>query len=420
MTIDQHTHQPSLSVLYLPAVLLLVASFSSVTAQAATGGQANADQLAESTDRAVGYLVKAARGSNDPKLNPSAASARPFWASVKRLNKAVDKLGRGLYLKDQTFFHGLGDAVSAVTAASVALSQSGAHDRKVKGALDRVERAVGLLDQKYGKVAARRAKGGSLSAQEQRKLTALREKQKELRQKLKAVEKKAAGNTEAIKGIERIRRESDRIYYARDTVADFVAALVAIRVVDGLLWGWHWSWGPWGGWVEHYSFAYVNGYYDAIDVMDYDWAITEAEVDLGDYDLEVAIDESDIADADDYLDAASLGVTADEIDALEGEGLTDDSMSPDLELRPEDIADSPETLPAEPESNLPDLDESSDYSELPEAIEREPSDYGAGAGFDADPPMDADVGGFDMPMDGGGADFDGGMDMDMGGGDIDF
>jgi hypothetical protein len=38
----------------------------------------------------------------------------------------------------------LGDAVSAVAAASVALSQSGTRDRKVKDALDRVERAVGL------------------------------------------------------------------------------------------------------------------------------------------------------------------------------------------------------------------------------------------------------------------------------------
>jgi hypothetical protein len=68
-------------------------------AQAATSGKANATQLARSADRAIGYLVKAARDSSDPRLSPSAASAKPFWASVKRLNQAVDKLGRGLQLR---------------------------------------------------------------------------------------------------------------------------------------------------------------------------------------------------------------------------------------------------------------------------------------------------------------------------------
>jgi hypothetical protein len=242
----------------------------------------------------------------------------------------------------------------------------------------------------------------------------MRDKQKELQQKLKDVAKKVSRNREAIRGIERIRRESDRIYHARDRVSDFLAALLAIRVVDGLLWGWHWWWGPWGGWVEHYSFVYVDVYYDAIDVIDYDWAVTEAEVAVGDYDLEVAIDDADVAEADAYLDATNLDVTADDIEVLGGEGLTDDAAPADLELRPEDIADIPETRPAEPEPNLSDVEEPTDYSEVPETIEPASSDYDAG------PPVDADVGSLDIPMDDGGADFDAGMDMDTGGADIDF
>ena len=139
----------------------------------------------------------------------------------------------------------------------------------------------------------------------------------------------------------------------------------------------------------------------------------------------MAVDEADLVDADAYLDTTSFDATADDIDELGEESLPEGATLLDLEVRPEDLADLPETLPAGPESDLPGFDQPADYSDVPEAIVPDRSDYDAGAGFDsggtfdAAPPMDTDMGGFEMPMDGGGG-FDGGMDMDMGGGDVDF
>ena len=119
MKIAPNTRTTLLSFPCLAVFLLLLTSTASASAQAAGDGKANATQLAESADRAVGLLVKAARSSKDRKLSPSASSGKPFWASVKRLNQAVDKLGR-VQVEEAT----AGDVTALVGLESVTIGDT--------------------------------------------------------------------------------------------------------------------------------------------------------------------------------------------------------------------------------------------------------------------------------------------------------
>ena len=438
-------------VAVLAFLLLLTPTLAVATQKKVTAGQ-----LVEGAERAVAVLIRSARQSRDPALSSASERAKPFWNAVRRLDTGVDQMAAGLRAKKRTFFYGLGDAVSAGHAATVGLAQSGARDRTVSKDLNRVQTILGVLERSFGKTAVRKKQGGELTAAERRQLAEMRSKQEELRRKLDGVQGKVAGNTAAISGIRRIREYSDSIYYSRDTVADFVAALVTIQIVDGLLWGWHWWWAPYGLWVEHYSLDVYGVYHASIDVIDYDWGYADAvlDVELEGYALDEAVTEAEIEANEAYLDGVEDTIVQTGLGEIGQKEIVDGTDEGDIETLPEiPEIDTPidgglaETLPAEPvdeklegldAEQLPaaeDLDlEYRDDIEPPVATQPidEPIDAGVpnyddyvdspgaggfgGSGFEQDGFDDASVpdmdSGFDTDM--------GGEGMDMGGADFDF
>ena len=305
----------------------------------------------------------------------------------------------------------MGDAVTVVTEAKVAYERTGARDPKVTEALSRVEGAVARLDSSYGKAAARKAKGGELSGKEKQQLAQMRAKQKELQAKLDEVENKANSNSTSIKGLKEIRRSSDTIYRSRDTLGDFLAALITLRIIDGMLWGWHWWWGPWGVWVPDYTFIYVDVYYyDAIDVIDYDWDLVDYEIDVADLDLNVSMDEAELDTMDAFVDSPEFDYApADlthggELDASE---LDQDNLT--------DLESEPESLPETTFDGEPSFEETA-----PADLTPEPMPMGQPLLQDDTYLEPRDTGGFSDSMDSDmgmepGMDMDSGMDFDGGG-----
>ena len=277
-------------------------------AAAPVSSGANAETLVKQSRKSVAYVVKLARASKDPALALDSKDGRPFWQAVKKLNEAVDKAERGLFLKDETFFRALGDSVSAVVETSVAFEMSGAKDEKVETAIRKADKIIRLVDKTYGKSAALQARGGGLSAAEQEQFKKMKAKQAELQKKLTEMEKKVGKNSKAIEGIKLIQKESQRISTSRDSLGDFIAALVAVRIIDGLIFGWHWWWGPWGAWAVPFCFTYVDVYYESIDVVDYDWGLAEDYVDVADSDLAVPMSDAEVESMDSYLDSAEYDV----------------------------------------------------------------------------------------------------------------
>lgn len=456
------TRVPPMTSVFLPpqrvAAILALLLLLSPTLAVAAQKKVTAGQLVEGAERAVAVLIRSARQSRDPALSSTSERAKPFWNAIRRLNTGVDQMATGLRAKKKTFFYGLGDAVSAGHAAAVGLAQSGAWDGAVSKDLSRVQTILGVLERSFGKTAVRKKQGGELTAAERRQLAEVRRKQEELHKKLNGVQGKVAGNRAAINGISRIREYSDSIYYSRNTVADFVAALITVQIVDGLLWGWHWWWAPHGVWVEHYSLDVYGVYHDTIDVIDYDWGYAQAlvDVELEGYALDEAVTGPELEANEAYLGEVEDTIVQTGLDEIGQEAIVDGTDEGVIETLPEiPEIDTPidggpaETLPAEPvDEKLEGLDAEQvpavedldlDYRndiEPPVATQPidEPMDTGVpdydayvdspgaggfeGGGFDQGGFDDASVpdmdSGFDMDMGGGE------MDMDMGGGDFDF
>jgi uncharacterized membrane protein YgcG len=335
----------------------------------------------------------------------------------------------------------LGDARSALTSAKVTYQQSGAKDPGIDKALTNIDRGLTLLERHAGPSKAGKSSGEKLSAKQKRQLDAMKAKQKELQRKLMEVESKVGKNKAALRAIRDIRSRSDRIYHSRSTAADFFAALLAARVIDGLLWGWHWWWGPWGGWIGPWCGGFVDIYYESVSVIDVDVTVLDAGIVIDDYALDAGLDRFELDALDQELGGENFELTDAELDSLGGEGvgqgsgegisdpdegdLQEPSQPLEAEIPPEvDEPPMQEALP-EPEP-LPDVDTGVVTETLPEpaalpepeaiaepmpiedrgGLDMAPDDLGdsGGGGFDG--------GGFDGGgFDGGGMDFDGGGDF---------
>ena len=418
----------------------LLLAFASVTflgigqAHAAAKTKADPAQIARGVHQWTGFLAKRAAAAKKPALAKGNKRAAPFWEAVKRLSAASSQLERDLTAKRSGYLKALGDARSALASVKVGYQQSGAKNAGIDKALTNIDRGVTLLERHAGPAKAGKSGGKGLSAKQKRQFDALKAKQAELKRKLRGVESKVGKNKAAIRAIRDIRSRSDRIYHSRNTAADYFAALMAARVIDGLLWGWHWWWGPWGGWIDPWCGGFVDVYYDSISVIDIDMTVIDVDIDIEDYALDADIDQVELDAVDDELSSGDFDLSEAEIDTIADDGFGDGAGDLEMETLPEpelpgegeavpeiDLLPEPEALPEvdtlpEPEPlPVPELES------FPEPVaEPMPIDNGGGfegGGFDGGGFDDGgfDGGGFDGGgFDGGGFDgggFDGGGDF---------
>ncbi len=317
---DLLVHVLCTALVILPT--LQAAAQQPLAATAAQAGKGGAAELMRQAERAVAFTVKEARSSKDPKLAPANAEAKPFWKALQKLNVAVDKAERGLFLKDETFFKSLGEATSATQEAKATLEMTGARAPGVSKGLDKVDRAINTARENYTHEGRRAKAGGKLTAKEATQLATLKKKQKELDAKLEELEARSKKSSAATKKqIERVRKEARRVRNARNDTGGLFAALMAFTVINGLIWGWSWWWGPWwGGWWG--GFGFVDIYYESIDIIDidYDWDWADEDLDLDDLDLDVDLDDSEIDTMDEYIDAGDYDLSDAEAGELAAEG----------------------------------------------------------------------------------------------------
>ena len=289
------------------------------TEATAASNTATAADLIADAQRAVGQVVKAAR--DDTTIPPDGADAKPFWNAMKELNEALEKADTGLTLKDETFFSNLALAVAAVQQAEIALKMNNLTDPAVRQPLTTLSGIVTALDTNYSKEAARLKQGGELTAAERKQLEELNAKQAELDEKLKEIKEKAGKNNDKIQqSAKEIAENSRKIRNARNDVGGFVAAMTAARMMSGMIWGWHWWWGPWGYWGPGFIDINIIVWDDWIDVCPYDWALADEAILVDDLGLDTLdIYGAEVAALDGWLDESDFSL--DSMDMME---LTDD------------------------------------------------------------------------------------------------
>ncbi len=356
-------------------------------------GQGGAADLVRQAERAGGYAVKRARASEDRRLSPKSADAKPFWQALQKLNVAVDKAERGLFLKDETFFSSLADATSAVEEAKVGLERSGARAPEVEQALEKAGRAVMAARENYTPEGRRAKAGGKLQPDEKARLDQLKQKQKELDAKLAELEKRAKKNdAETRKAIAKVRKQAKKIRNSRNTAGDLFAAVAAASIISGIIWGWSWWWGPWwGGWWGVWCPTFIDITYIGIDDLDldYDWDWVDDEIGIDDLDIAVPMDDAELAEQDEFLEAGDYELNDAELGELASEGGFED-----VDLGAEDAVVDDIDVAAPPE-DVAIEEPAVDFEPPAETFE---PDYDAGGfddgGFD-DGGFDGDFGGFD-------------------------
>jgi hypothetical protein len=297
---------------WIATALLLLLVFGPIPLAAQESKQAqvaNAADLIRDGQRAVAQVVKLARV--DSRLHPDSARAKPFWEAMKVLNESLDKADTGLTLKDETFFPSIAMAGAAVQQAEIALEMNEGYDANIASTMSVLSRIVSTLNEKYTKEALSLARGGDLTEAERRQLDKLKAQQGGLEEKLGTVEKKAVQGDEKMKrAMRQLRDKSKTIRNARADRSGFVAAMAASNAMAGMLWGWHWWWGPWGYWCPGYIEINIVVWEDWVDAVPYDWTFAEEYYDTADLGLETLdVGDMDIEMTDQLLDSADFSLS---------------------------------------------------------------------------------------------------------------
>ena len=280
--------------------------------------QANASDLLDKAQRSLAATVAAAQ--KDRSLNLEVSKSKPFWDGLKDVGKNIDNSKRDLDNKDNRFFASLSSATAGFVQAEIALLMAGGTTPDVTANMNSLGQILQTLNENFSKEAARLKQGGELTASEKQQLDKLIAQQDELLRKLEQVEKNVAqNNSEMQAAIAKMKQESKKIRHSGSTVGGFVGGFLAAHVIYDRLWGWHWWWGPWGGWCPGYIDIGIIVWDDWADEVIYDWALTEAYVDIADLELTLMdLDDAELAANLDYLDENDFSFDGD-IDALTDE-----------------------------------------------------------------------------------------------------
>lgn len=272
--------------------------------------KATLDEVTAQSERLVAALIRASRLSEDEALGLGSETGKPYWSALRSLNSAIQKMANGAALRDETFHEGLSETIREGTAMIASYELSGATDEKVEKAIEAIEENVTVLYDAFSKAADRARRGGELTEAERERLAKAQEQQVELQRRLDAMEAKVKDNKRALEGLREVRKRSREISGYRSNVGDFLAAMVALRVLDGLIWGCHPWWGIWGGWYPGWSIVIIDihdGYYDDY-VYDWDYYGDVAiDYDLAAFeDSDLLLDDTEMMDNLDFIEDAEI------------------------------------------------------------------------------------------------------------------
>jgi len=190
-------------------------------ARKTTGKKATASELLAAAKKAQAAMLKNARA--DKGLDPKVPKNKPFYAAVKKLSAQLERAEKGLAAKNNDFF----DAVSEARSAQ----------EQMKVAWEALGHSLDLLRRDYSKEAARKKKGGELTAKEKADFAKIKAHQKELLAKIDALQAKAKKDKALERGLAKMEKESKRIADSPVTLADYLAALYLLDDLEGQLYG---------------------------------------------------------------------------------------------------------------------------------------------------------------------------------------
>ena len=315
-----------------------------------TGQKADAKTLLDDASKALAAMIKAARA--DGGLDPKTAKNKPFWKSTQLVAKNLKTAKSGLTAKSNDFFKGIAEARRAEEQMKVDWQLTDSKNKQVIDDGKKLGHAIALLRTNYSKEAARKKKGGELTAKEKAEFEKIKTQQKDLLAKISKVEKSAQKDKALEKGLHEIQKNAERIVKEPASLDAYIATLYLLDVQAGLLHGYEYYVDkPWRAdylGLVNWIAGYDTWYYTWYDTVSYDWAWVDTSVDVyEDITISESVSQEEISSEESYAESESFDMSDAEEEEVAAEEDTDeevadaddDSMEDASDQGDEDISD---------------------------------------------------------------------------------
>lgn len=293
------------------------------------GKKATAKELVATSKKALASMLKKSRA--DKELDPKKPKNKPFYLAAKKIAAQLDRAEKGLGAKNNDFFDATAKARTAHEQMVVAWDLTGSKNKQVAADGKALGHALDALRKDYSKEAARKKKGGELTAKEKEQFEKIKAQQKDLIAKIDKLEAKAKKDKALEQGLAKMKKEAQHIASAPLTVNDYIAALYLIDTLEGQLYGYDYYVDPaWrGDWivVDTFLSLWAPIYTDFWYGVDYDWAYFDNPVDVyvDDYDVYDSVPAEDVAAEEEFVENEPDMTEAEENDVADDNDVDTDS-----------------------------------------------------------------------------------------------
>jgi hypothetical protein len=299
-----------------------------------TGQKADAKTLLHDAKKSAAAMIKNAR--SDTALDPKKPKNKPFWKSVHLVAKNLKTAETGLAAKSNDFFKGIADAREAEEQLKVDWQLTDSKNKKVIEDGKKLGHALAILRTDFSKEAARKKKGGDLTAQEKAQFEKIKGQQKDLLAKIKKLEGEAKKDKALEKGLAELKKQANHILKEPATVDAYVATLYLLDVQIGLIRGYEYyvdkDWRA--DWVvlENIEKTYETNYTEWETSVSYDWTEVNTSVDIyegEEVDVTESVSDEEINSEDSYAENESFDMSEAEEDEVAAEEDTDEEVDSD-------------------------------------------------------------------------------------------
>lgn len=309
-----------------------------------TGEKVNAKTLLEDARKAHAAMVKAARA--DKGLSPKTAKNKPYWKSIHLIAKNLKLAETGLAAKSDDFFKGVADARKAEEQMKIDWELTDSKNTTVIDNGKKVGHALARLRTDFSKEAARKKKGGELTAKEKAEFEKIKAQQKELLAKIKKLQAEAKKDKALEKGLREIQKQANHILKEPATVDAYIATIYLLDVQIGLVRGYEYyvdkDWRADWLVIENLETSYETSYVQWETSVSYEWTSLEANVDVyegEEVDVSEEVSNDEINSEESYAENESFDMSEAEEEDVAAEEDTDEEVASDDEDSMEDESD---------------------------------------------------------------------------------
>ena len=299
-----------------------------------SGKKTTAKAALDGARKAFAGMLKAARA--DKGLDPKTPKNKPFWLATKKIAQQLDRAEKGLAAKNDEFFKAISDARSAEEQMKIDWQLTDSKNKQVIEDAKKLGHALAILRTDFSKEAARKKKGGELTAKEKAEFAKIKEQQKALVAKIKVLEGKAKKDKALEHGLKQMQHRANKIIKSPDTVNAFVSTLYLVDEIEGMLYGYDYyvdkEWR--GDWVNVATLTteWETTYSEVETSETYEWSSTEESVDVytsEEYEVSEEISESEIASEESWAETESFEMSESEESEVAAEEDSDTEVNSD-------------------------------------------------------------------------------------------